>query len=568
MRVPVWVRGLLALWAILFGLSSAHAGGGAENVFLLVNENSPSSKTIANHYIALRKLPDSNVLYLDWQGDVEKTDANTFRERILSPALAAIQNRGLSEQIDYLVYSSDFPWQVDVKGDLAGQKTPPQLSPLASLTGVTYLWRAVAARNPNVVGLRNNLYAQHLQGADKITKSFGFHAWYGWSEQGEPLEAGGTTYLLSTMLGVTSGRGNTVEEVISYLTRSAEADGSHPRGTIYYMKNSNVRSTTREPGFEPAVKELKELGIAAEIVSGTIPSDKSDVQGLMVGTSDFDWAKSGSKIQPGALCEHLTSFGGVLRKNAGQTPLTEFLKYGAAGATGTVTEPYAIQDKFPLPAVQVHYARGCSLAEACYQSVAGPYQLLIVGDPLCQPWAKIPLVLVQGIEAGETIKGKVEFLPQIRPVPGMQINHYELFVDGHRTARVPPGQKFVLDTVNMADGYHELRVVAISAGPIAAQGRTIIPVTVSNQDQELTLTGPAQKSVGVKEKISLEVQARGATAIAIMHCGRAIGRVTGDEGRVEIDAEQLGSGPVELQAVALGGPAVKSAPLRFSVELP
>ena len=40
--------------------------------------------------------------------------------------------------------------------------------------------------------------------------------------------------------------------------------------------------------------------------------------------------------------------------------------------------------------IQVHYARGCSLAEAFYQSVYAPYQLMIVGDPLCRPWANIP----------------------------------------------------------------------------------------------------------------------------------------------------------------------------------
>ena len=54
--------------------------------------------------------------------------------------------------------------------------------------------------------------------------------------------------------------------------------------------------------------------------------------------------------------------------------------------------------KFPLPSIQLHYVRGCSLAEAFYQSVSGPYQLLIVGDPLCQPWAVIPKITVAGVK--------------------------------------------------------------------------------------------------------------------------------------------------------------------------
>ena len=55
-------------------------------------------------------------------------------------------------------------------------------------------------------------------------------------------------------------------------------------------------------------------------------------------------------------------------------------------------EPYSIQAKFPHPGIHVHYCRGASLAEAFYQSVNAPYQLLVVGDPLCQPWATIPQV--------------------------------------------------------------------------------------------------------------------------------------------------------------------------------
>jgi len=112
----------------------------------------------------------------------------------------------------------------------------------------------------------------------------------------------------------------------------------------------------------------------------------------MVGKSDFNWPASGSTILPGAICEHLTSLGGVMVENGGQTPLSEFIRNGAAGASGTVTEPYAIQAKFPDPFLHVHYVKGCTLAEAFYQSVRGPYQLLIVGDPLCRPWARIPQV--------------------------------------------------------------------------------------------------------------------------------------------------------------------------------
>ena len=140
--------------------------------------------------------------------------------------------------------------------------------------------------------------------------------------------------------------------------------------------------------------------MAAEILQGNVPEGKNDVQGAMLGVANFDWKASRSTILPGAICEHFTSFGGDMHASAGQTPLSELLRYGATAASGTVTEPYAIPHKFPSPMMQVHYARGCTVAESFYQSVLCPYQLLIVGDPLCRPWANIPEITVAGVTAG------------------------------------------------------------------------------------------------------------------------------------------------------------------------
>ena len=61
--------------------------------------------------------------------------------------------------------------------------------------------------------------------------------------------------------------------------------------------------------------------------------------------------------------------------------------------------------------IHVHYARGCSLAEAFYQSVCGPYQLLIVGDPLCRPWANIPQVSVAAVAPGAILHGIATWKP-------------------------------------------------------------------------------------------------------------------------------------------------------------
>ena len=197
------------------------------------------------------------------------------------------------------------------------------------------------------------------------------------------------------------------------------------------MDNSDIRARTRRPMFEPTVKRLQELGVRAEIVQGSLPQGRDDVMGLVAGSAGFDWPSSKSRILPGAICEHLTSFGGVMLENAGQTPLTEFLRHGAALSSGTVTEPYAIAAKFPLPFLHVYYAQGCSAAEAFYQSLSGPYQLLIVGDPLCAPWASRPI----GKAAGTGVAAERHCrVPAVGRSPGGQIHRAVRLVRRRRAA--------------------------------------------------------------------------------------------------------------------------------------
>src|SRR3954454_20145218 len=101
--------------------SAARAGGGPENIILLVNTNSEASKTIANNYINWRQIPAGNVLYLDWKGVPSTISGEVFRETILLPTLPAHDQPLLEPQVDYIVYSSDFPWRIDMRQMLAGQ---------------------------------------------------------------------------------------------------------------------------------------------------------------------------------------------------------------------------------------------------------------------------------------------------------------------------------------------------------------------------------------------------------------------------------------------------------------
>ena len=91
----------------------------------------------------------------------------------------------------------------------------------------------------------------------------------------------------------------------------------------------------------------------------------------------------------GALADHLTSFGGVLRGAGEQMSAMDWLDAGATASYGTVSEPCNHLQKFPHPQVALlRYLQGSSALEAYWSSVAWPTQGVFIGEPLAAPFAR------------------------------------------------------------------------------------------------------------------------------------------------------------------------------------
>lgn len=556
----LYLRLLLAVPMLLIAAlaTEVQAGGGPENVLLVVNQNSDASKTIANYYIRQRNIPPACVLYLDWNGGAGNTHGWRFRDQILKPILEAIEQRQLTGQIEYIVYSSGFPYSVDFREELKDENLPKQFRPIASLTGATYLWVYVLNKQPSFTMPTVNWYVPPEARKNQSTcincsqvETNGFRARTYWTKDGKRVTdpAEGQTYFMSTMLGVTAKGGNTVDEVVDYLTRSSVVDGTHPSGTFYFVKNRDVRSKARHDCYQGVCDQLKAEGAQAEVLEGRGPPSTSAALGIMMGTARFALDAADTKLAPGAICDHFTSFGGKFNQST-QTTLATWMRAGAAGSSGTVSEPFAIQAKFPLPCLHLHYWRGASLGEAFYQSVCGPYQLLVVGDPLCQPFAKPPKVELADIQPGQRLSGVVEIKAKVTPQQGTKAGLSDLYLDGRLIARFPHQLPVPLKTDSIAAGHHELRLVVSTADSIGFRGRTIMPVVVGDP-QAGTVKIDVQPSPVVTAGVRLRVTVSGpddATGIEILQNRRRVGYVQGTSGSVEIDSKLLGGGPVGLVA--------------------
>ncbi len=333
-----------------------------------------------------------------------------FRDWILQPIQREIQSRRLDRQIRCIAYSADFPYAVSFASDVKsgnGFLTAASKFNVGSITGLTFHHELVMRRSSNYTEFGANRYAENaFLSRDKARRPERF---------GPTRSDGGPdpAPLFSMMLGYTGGRGNSVDEVVRSLTRSRFADGVFPRGTFYFMTNQNVRATTRSGRFPESSQALRRERRNVEIAEGVYPINRNDILGLMMGVSAFDWTKSNSRLIPGAICENLTSYGGILDELGTQTPISEFVRWGAAGTTGTVVEPYAIAAKFPDPVMHLNYVRGLTLVESIYASVRNPYQLLAIGDPLCRPWSNQRAIEVAGLKAEEQVQQRLEVRPAV-----------------------------------------------------------------------------------------------------------------------------------------------------------
>jgi len=175
------------------------------------------------------------------------------------------------------------------------------------------------------------------------------------------------------------------DHVKALIDRGIAADETHPAGTGYLVsttdKNRNVRAVTY-----PDVVRSTRGWIQMEEIHGNFIKDRNDVLFYFTGLTNVLFLDT-LKFVPGALADHLTSAGGNLT-NRGQMSALRWLEAGATASYGTVVEPCNFPAKFPDPGTAIFwYLRGESLIEAYWKSVAWPGEGIFVGEPLAAPFA-------------------------------------------------------------------------------------------------------------------------------------------------------------------------------------
>lgn len=162
------------------------------------------------------------------------------------------------------------------------------------------------------------------------------------------------------------------------------SDGRRPAGRAYLVVTEDSARNTRAAGFPLAKAQLGgRYPVSIERSAGI--RDRQDVMFYFTGAMLVPDLNT-LRFLPGAIGDHLTSFGGQLDGRSQMSAL-RWLEAGAVASYGTVVEPCNFPQKFPDPGILMRaYLNGDTAIEAYWKSVVWPGQGLFIGEPLARPF--------------------------------------------------------------------------------------------------------------------------------------------------------------------------------------
>ncbi len=185
--------------------------------------------------------------------------------------------------------------------------------------------------------------------------------------------------------------GADIESARGIAERGFSADGTFPVGSGFLVRTTDTARNVRWPdmidvpsafGSESGVDWLYLDALAGDV---EVVVGEEDVLFYFTGLERVSGIGDNGYL-PGALADHLTSFGGILPESP-QMSAYEWLEAGVTASYGTAIEPCNYPQKFPAVSVLVEeYFRGASAVEAYWRSVHWPGEGNWVGDPLARPF--------------------------------------------------------------------------------------------------------------------------------------------------------------------------------------
>ena len=377
-----WRRLTATLALAICCASPSVSAQSAENVAVVINENSGESREIGEYYARKRALPPSNVLRIRASAE-ETIDRSAYSSTIELPIAASISREGLQDRLLYLVLTKGVPLRISGTSgpDGTGSSVDSELTLLyRKMTGISNLPVAGRIDNPYFLGARDLREARPFTHRDHdiflVSRLDAFTV-------GQALEV-----VNRGSAPVTDGR-IVLDQQDSLVNQIGEE----------WLKNAADRLTAQSHGdrvlLETTVKGARGVRPVLGYYSWGSSDPENRVRKVDMGfapgalAATFDGASARTFREPpadwvpGDPADPTHSFAGSSLSLIG-----DLIREGATGVAGQVAEldlQSAIRPEVLFPA----YLSGFNLIESFY--LAMPYlswQSVVIGDPLCAPFAR------------------------------------------------------------------------------------------------------------------------------------------------------------------------------------
>jgi uncharacterized protein (TIGR03790 family) len=388
---------------------------------VIVNQLSPNSCELANYYCERRQVPPENVLRISWaSGNIDGGTTNDFQTNLLAPLLSMLSARQLTNQIEFVVLSMDIPIRT-----FFGSAN--------NSTTSTLFYGYKDDQDPNYSSVDNS---------------------YAASEQtfstARPASAPGYSFLATMITAPTLALAKRLVD------QGVNSDATFPWQPVILTKSSDSSRNIRYRRFDDAIFNTRLCrNYSMQRTNCDSVWGQTNILGLQAGQSLV--TVSPNAFAPGAMADDLTSWGGVIFGYNDQTSLMTFITNGATGGYGSINETVAVLEKFPDPQAYFYQARGFSIAECYYQSVAQPWQGLTVAEPLAAPYAHAGSLKWTAPSNNVTVLGVKQFsLKGSAADSSTPLHEIDLFVDG----------KYFRTLTNLSPFAGNVLTVALNGYPI------------------------------------------------------------------------------------------------------
>ncbi len=521
---------------------SATAGGSGESVLIIANPSSHDALAAANYYKAARNIPDANVLYID----PAAIDFASFVDVNLPAFLGTLEQRVIADHIDQVLIMPGTAYSIDAP-NLVPDSCPSPIREFSTASCYTMAFIADDVLNNAYTFSETNRYSAGANNPVHFDSETSYLS-------GQPsTDADARRYFIGSMLGYTGNNGNTLQEIYDMVDRSVGADGTRPNGTFYFMNfEADPARNVRAGTYPNAITKLAQFGGSGLLLDGKVPVGQHDCLGIMTGFANINLPNQNLTLIPGAFTDHLTSWAATFDIDA-QLKVSDWIRKGASGSFGAIEEPCNIVGKFPKANTHGTYFQGLSLGEAVFRGLLYvPFQGLIYGDPLTRPFAHIPTVDVPDAPTS-AVSGTIVLSPVASTThPSGSIESLDLVIDGVVVDSIADGGVFNIDTTDLDEGHHTVRILAADDTGVRSVGRWIGSLDVDNTSHGAAAS--ASSSTGDLSS-AFQISVSGAGGLTdgarIWSNGRVVASLDAVPGSATVHGRLLGAGLVDVRVEVL-----------------